>query len=100
MREGRDLEAAETITCPSSSQELGILLLPSPFRMLGQYLGIWSPRPYYFMARSSDRQDPQLRPEGEREKWRTREGRREVGEGEGDSGRQIGSCPKKHKKLM
>lgn len=62
--EDRSLRTAETTACPSSPPELGLLHLPSPFRMLEQYPGIchlylfsWSK-----MLGRSDRQDPPVRP--------------------------------------
>lgn len=41
--EESSLKTAETITCLSSPSELGIVHLPSPFRMLEQYPGTYNP---------------------------------------------------------
>ena len=42
------------------------------------------------MSSRSDRQDPHMRPERGREKWRWGT---EVGKGVGESGRQVGTVP-------
>lgn len=41
--EESSLKTAETITCLSSPSELGVVHLPSPFRMLEQYPGTRHP---------------------------------------------------------